>query len=212
MSPVSTASTPFTLSPESTIDDYLETNKKWSQSMTKIHPTLFTHYNGEGQTPHTLFIGCGDSRYNEDCFGVVPGEVFSLKIIGNVINPNDGVSMATLEFAINVLKIHKVVMVGHTDCGAIQTCMDKSKRDSLPHVGCEHLYHYLSDLNELCELEKDNLTKTKNRKEQVKHMGIQNVKRQVGKLRRLGVVSNNKEVEVYGLLYNVDSGLLEKVC
>lgn len=208
--------TPFTLTHDSKLDDLLAANKQWSKSMNNLHPSLFPEFNGKGQQPHTLFIGCSDSRYNETCLGVLPGEVFTWKTVANICNPEDLTLMATLEFAIRCLKVNKVVVCGHTDCGGIKTCLTGQLEPLKDKEGlnCGHLYQYLHDIDELHRSEKEQLASFPTLEEKSKYLSHCNVKRQFAQIMKNDTVKNAivaQELEVYGLVYNVDSGLLDPV-
>src|SRR5690349_24777779 len=84
-----------------------------------------------GQTPQTMVIGCCDSRVSpEVIFDVGPGELFVMRNIANLVpvyQPDEnahGVS-AALEFAVNVLRVKHVVVLGHAQCGGIRAFIDK---------------------------------------------------------------------------------------
>ncbi|CDO95524.1 unnamed protein product [Kluyveromyces dobzhanskii CBS 2104] len=215
MSPVASDFVPFTLQANSGLDDYLKANERWRSDMQNEHPSLFT-LNGQGQDPHTLFIGCSDSRYNENVVGVLPGEVFTYKNIANRVNVDDLTCLATLEFAINVLKVNKVIICGHTDCGGIKTCL-KNQRDDLPGLQCSHLYQYLGDIEDLKHENKALLNTPEYQNDlekQSRLLSILNVKKQYQRLLTNETVQNalaNKSIETYGLLYNVHSGKVEKI-
>lgn len=204
---------PFTLSHDSKLEDLLDANKQWAQQMNHIHPSLFPEFNGKGQQPHTLFIGCSDSRYNETCLGVLPGEIFTWKNVANICSQKDLTFKATLEFAIRCLKVNKVVICGHTDCGGIKTCLTH-QREALAEDKCEHLHEYLQDIDDLYHENKASLSQFPDLAAKSKHLSRCNVDRQFQRLMENETVTeaiNDGLLEVYGLLYNVDSGLLEKV-
>lgn len=80
-----------------------------------------------GQQPHTLFIGCADSRLMPNDFTQTkPGELFICRNAGNIVPPYGdvlgGVS-ATVEYAVQILKVENVVVCGHSDCGAMRALM-----------------------------------------------------------------------------------------
>lgn len=84
-----------------------------------------------GQSPETMVIGCCDSRVSpEVIFDVGPGELFVLRNIANLVpiyQPDEnahGVS-AALEFAVTVLKVKHIVILGHAQCGGIRAFVDK---------------------------------------------------------------------------------------
>ncbi|SCV00935.1 LAME_0G12948g1_1 [Lachancea meyersii CBS 8951] len=204
----------FTLTHNSKLPDLLDANKQWCEKTTQEHPSLFRDFNAHGQTPHTLFIGCSDSRYNEACLGVIPGEVFTWKTIANVVSDKDLTCRATLEFAINVLKVNKVVICGHTDCGGINTCL-AMKRAALKNGKCDHLFEYLQDIDDLYHDHKsDLLGVTNSAKVQSSMLSKYNVQKQINNLLAIDTVKEaleRKDIEVYGLLYDVATGLVEQV-
>lgn len=84
-----------------------------------------------GQQPETLFIGCSDSRIvPNELLQVGPGELFICRNAGNIVPPYGeslgGVS-ATVEYAIQVLKVKHIVVCGHSDCGAMRALMQPEK-------------------------------------------------------------------------------------
>ncbi|TDK30352.1 carbonic anhydrase [Rhizobium deserti] len=83
-----------------------------------------------GQAPHTLIIACCDSRAApETIFDCGPGELFVVRNIANMVPPYEPDSQfhgtsAALEYAIQVLKIRNIVVMGHGRCGGIQAALD----------------------------------------------------------------------------------------
>src|SRR5215471_13340180 len=84
-----------------------------------------------GQSPEVMVIGCCDSRVSpEVIFDVGPGELFVMRNIANLVpvyQPDEnahGVS-AALEYAVNVLRIKHIVVLGHAQCGGIRAFVDK---------------------------------------------------------------------------------------
>jgi carbonic anhydrase len=93
-------------------------------------PVYREHYQklvSEGQHPSTLLIGCSDSRLVPDQLtGALPGELFIVRNIGNLIPPfeaTDGYygTPAGIEYAVLVLGVTDIVVCGHTHCGAIRS-------------------------------------------------------------------------------------------
>lgn len=84
-----------------------------------------------GQQPEILFIGCSDSRVvPNELLQAAPGELFICRNAGNIVPPHGdtlgGVS-ATVEYAVQVLKVRHIVICGHSDCGAMKAVMDPEK-------------------------------------------------------------------------------------
>jgi carbonic anhydrase len=96
------------------------------------------HLLAESQAPEWLFITCSDSRVVPDLIlGTGPGDLFISRSIGNVvpvtINDVDGVS-ATIEYAVEVLKVPHVIVCGHSDCGAMKAALNRKSLESLPRA------------------------------------------------------------------------------
>lgn len=94
------------------------------------------HLLAESQTPEWLFITCSDSRIVPDLIlGTGPGDLFISRSIGNIVpvsmNDVDGVT-ATIEYAVDVLKVKHVILCGHSDCGALKAALDRRGLEKLP--------------------------------------------------------------------------------
>ncbi|QNH20721.1 carbonic anhydrase [Xanthomonas sp. GW] len=91
-----------------------------------------------GQTPHTLFITCADSRVMPELmFAAQPGELFVYRNIGNVVPPySQHVSgvVAAIEYAVAVLQVKHIVVCGHTDCGAMKAVLNPDSLQDVPNV------------------------------------------------------------------------------
>ena len=79
----------------------------------------------KGQHPDTLVITCSDSRVvPEYIFNASLGELFVIRTAGNVINEGE---LATIEYAIEHLKVKSIIVLGHTHCGAIHASIHNEK-------------------------------------------------------------------------------------
>ncbi len=94
------------------------------------------HLLAETQAPETLFITCSDSRVLPDLIlGTGPGDLFITRNAGNVVplttHDVDGVT-ATIEYAVEVLKVKHAILCGHSDCGAMKAALDHTQLQNLP--------------------------------------------------------------------------------
>lgn len=91
-----------------------------------------------GQSPSALFITCSDSRVNPNLLtGSDPGDLFVLRTAGNIIPPYDnslGGEAATIEYAVQVLKIRDIIICGHSQCGAMGGLLAPDSITALPAV------------------------------------------------------------------------------
>lgn len=84
----------------------------------------------KGQSPHTLVVACSDSRSDPAMvFDVAPGELFVVRNVANLVPPyapdghQHGVS-AALEFGVRVLKVGRIVVMGHGACGGVNAALN----------------------------------------------------------------------------------------
>ncbi len=96
------------------------------------------HLLAEGQRPGVLFVTCADSRIVPDLIlQTQPGDLFICRNAGNVIprsgEPAGGVS-ATIEYAVEVLRVRHLIVCGHSDCGVIGALLNPKSIDDLPSV------------------------------------------------------------------------------
>jgi carbonic anhydrase len=94
------------------------------------------HLLAEMQSPEYLFITCSDSRIVPDLvLGTGPGDLFITRNAGNVVpvagNDVDGCT-ATIEYAVEVLKVKYAILCGHSDCGALKAAIDRRNLVNLP--------------------------------------------------------------------------------
>ena len=88
------------------------------------------------RAPEWLFITCSDSRVlPELILGTGPGDLFITRNAGNVVpittHDVDGVT-ATIEYAVEVLRVQSAILCGHSDCGALKAALDKPRLEQLP--------------------------------------------------------------------------------
>ena len=95
----------------------------------------------EGQQPETMIIACSDSRVDPaQIFDVDPGEMFVVRNVAALVPPfepvggHHGVS-AALEFAVQVLKVKELIVMGHGMCGGCRAALTDELRDAVPGEG-----------------------------------------------------------------------------
>lgn len=96
----------------------------------KSQKALYEELGTHGQNPDIMLIACADSRVDPtDIFNAYPGEMFVMRNVANIVPPLDrgegyhGTS-AGIEYAVNVLDVDVIVVMGHESCGGIQGCLD----------------------------------------------------------------------------------------
>jgi len=112
--------------------------KKFKTEYYEKHKDLFDNLINN-QTPHTMVITCSDSRVQPSrILSAKAGDLFITRNIGNIVPPYEqtqGATQAAIEYAVNVLKVEHIVILGHSNCGA-----------------CKHMYHIKTEEESNIEL------------------------------------------------------------
>ena len=135
--------------------ELLERNKAWAERMRAEDPEFFKQLSMQ-QAPKLLWIGCSDSRVPANqIMGLAPGEVFVHRNIANVVVHTDLNCLSVVQFAIDVLKVEHILIVGHYGCGGVHASMTGARLglvdNWLRHVG-DVAYKHSALLNSI-ELE-----------------------------------------------------------
>lgn len=111
--------------------------KTFSESVYPKKEHLFTKL-AEGQSPHTLFITCSDSRIDPNLITQTdPGEIFVIRNAGNLVpsyKGSGGAEEAAIEFALEGLGVENIVVCGHAYCGAMEALQGKADLTKFPAV------------------------------------------------------------------------------
>lgn len=99
-----------------------EGNRRWVEE--KKNQEGFFENLAAGQSPSFLYIGCADSRVSaNEIMGCDPGEVFVHRNVANVIVNTDLNAHTVIEYAVTVLEVDHIVVVGHYGCGGVKAAM-----------------------------------------------------------------------------------------
>ena len=114
--------------PDFLIDGY----RQFTSARLPTEQSRYRELSERGQSPPVMVIGCCDSRVSpEVIFDAGPGELFVVRNVANLVpvyQPDGGAHgvSAALEYAVQVLKIKHVVVLGHAQCGGIRAFVDKT--------------------------------------------------------------------------------------
>ena len=108
------------------LDELLRNNREWAERIRREDPEFFLRLS-QLQAPKYLWIGCSDSRVPANqIMGLAPGEVFVHRNIANVVVHTDLNCMSVIQFAVDVLKIEHILVVGHYGCGGVNAALHGS--------------------------------------------------------------------------------------
>lgn len=147
------------------LDKLKANNRDWAARKTAADPGFFKRLEGQ-QAPEYLWIGCSDSRVPaNEIVDLDPGELFVHRNVANLAPPQDANYLSVLQFAVDVIKVKHILVVGHYGCGGVAAAVDGHRRGLVDHwlhpIREVHAHHreeldaipeLRARLNRLCEL------------------------------------------------------------
>lgn len=147
------------------LKELFQKNRAWAAAIVKEQPDFFEQLSRQ-QAPEYLWIGCSDARVPaSEILGLMPGELFVHRNVANVVVHTDFNCLSVIQFAVEVLKVKHIMIVGHYGCGGVKAAVCNEKHgliDSwLQHIKDVQKKHnsFLSELenenrlhNYMCEL------------------------------------------------------------
>lgn len=193
------------LTPKQALQLLIDGNKRFVENI-KMNRNLLQQVNetADGQYPFAVVLSCIDSRAPvELIFDQGLGDVFSVRIAGNVINED---ILGSMEFATKVAGSKLIMVLGHTKCGAVKGACDNVKMG--------HLTHLLEKIAPAVEAEKRTEgTRSSENEEFVHHVTEINVFNTMMHIPEVSPIIkemlDKKEIALVGGLYNLDSGVVE---
>ena len=105
------------------LEELLKRNAAWAAAVEAEQPGFFEKL-ARLQAPKYLWIGCADSRVPaNEITGLLPGEIFVHRNIANVVVHTDLNCLSVIQFAVDVLKVEHIMVVGHYGCGGVNAAL-----------------------------------------------------------------------------------------
>lgn len=195
------------LTPRMALDILQEGNGRFIKNL-KAQRDLLGQVNAtrDGQWPFATILSCIDSRTSAELiFDQGLGDIFSVRIAGNIVNTD---ILGSMEFACKLAGSKLIVVLGHTKCGAVKGACD--------HVEMGNLTELLSKLQPAVYSESET-RQMENRNSKnavfVENVATINVKRSVKSIIErsfiLEQMVENGEIGVVGAMYNIETGVVE---
>ena len=187
-----------------TLKPLLARNRSWALQKCQHDPDYFEKW-VDGQRPHSLWIGCSDSRVPAEVLtGSQPGELFVHRNIANMLDPADDNVMSVLQYALNYLEVERVVLCGHYGCGGV-----KAATEDLPHGLADH---WLEPIRRLSRAYAVDLSRQPDLEAQRDRLAEFNVVEGVRRVCETPILqrawTRGAKVRVHGLIYGLKDGLL----
>jgi carbonic anhydrase len=187
-----------------TLDDLLRNNQAWADSIKRDDPDFFRRLSNQ-QAPEYLWIGCADSRVPANqIVDLMPGELFVHRNVANVVVHTDFNCLSVLQFAIEVLKVKHILVVGHYNCGGV--------RAALLDQGFGLLSNWLRHVQDVRDKHQAVLDNQPSEQDRVDRLCELNVVEQVGHVCQNSIVQDawkrEQRLTVHGFVYDVADGLL----
>jgi carbonic anhydrase len=127
MTKVSRGDTPAVEDTDHALSRLFEFNRAWAKRMEETDPGFFEKL-AHLQSPEYLWIGCSDSRVPANqIVGLLPGEVFVHRNVANVVVHTDLNCLSVIQYAIDVLKVKHIMVVGHYGCGGVTAALNRQR-------------------------------------------------------------------------------------
>jgi len=186
------------------LDQLKQNNRAWAEGKLALDPGFFKRLEAQ-QRPEYLWIGCSDSRVPaNEIVGLDPGELFVHRNVANLAPPQDANYLSVLQFAVDVLKIKHVLVVGHYGCGGIAAAVDGKRRGLVDH--------WLHPIREVALEHQDELAAYADERERLNRLCELNVIRQMRNVASDVFVQDawarGQPLSVHGWVYSLASGLV----
>ena len=186
------------------LDDLKANNRRWAARRLDADPGFFKRLVGQ-QAPEYLWIGCSDSRVPaNEIVDLDPGEVFVHRNIANLAPPQDANYLSVLQFAVDVLKVKHILVVGHYGCGGIAAAVDGQRRGLI-----DHWLHPIREVAEAHRAELDAITDIHKRHDRLCELNVmRQVKNVASDVFVLDAWARGQKLSVHGWVYSLSTGLV----
>jgi len=186
------------------LDDLKANNQAWAERMVSRDPDFFKRLERQ-QGPQYLWIGCSDSRVPaNEIVDLAPGELFVHRNVANLAPPQDANYLSVLQFAVDVIKVKHVIVVGHYGCGGIAAAVD-GKRLGL----VDHWLHPIREVAEEHRAELSAIADTHKRNDRLCELNVmRQVKNVASDLFVQDAWARGQSLSVHGWVYSLGTGLV----
>jgi carbonic anhydrase len=187
------------------LDHLFANNREWADEMIAKDADFFKRLVNQ-QAPQYLWIGCADSRVPaNDIVNLLPGELFVHRNVANVVVHTDLNCLSVIQFAIELLKVKHILVVGHYGCAGVHAALSDRR------VGlADNWLRHVKDVHQKHERYLGEVLPTPKRKDRLCEL---NVIEQVLNVCETTIVqdawANGQDITVHGWVYRLDTGIVK---
>ncbi|QCX40851.1 carbonic anhydrase [Aureibaculum algae] len=199
-----TKETQATMTPDKSLQYLKEGNQRFQNNL-KANRNLLEQVNdtSDGQFPFATILSCIDSRVSAELvFDQGLGDIFSVRIAGNIVNED---ILGSMEFACKLAGTELIVVLGHTSCGAVKGACDHAEMGNLTKL----VQKITPAVNAVTEPKDESLRSSKNLEfvDEVSHVNVQlMIDRIHAESPILTEMEKNGEIKIIGAMYDVNTG------
>jgi carbonic anhydrase len=186
------------------LDHLKQNNRRWAAGKVAADPDFFRRLEQQ-QAPEYLWIGCADSRVPaNEIVGLDPGELFVHRNVANLAPPQDANYLSVLQFAVEVLRVKHILVVGHYGCGGVSAAVDGKRRGLV-----DHWLHPIRELFDAHRAELDNIKDEGGRMDRLCELNVMHQVRNVASdVFVQDAWSRGQALSVHGWVYALGSGIV----
>jgi carbonic anhydrase len=186
------------------LDDLKANNRAWAERMVARDPDFFKRLERQ-QGPQYLWIGCSDSRVPaNEIVDLAPGEMFVHRNVANLAPPQDANYLSVLQFAVDVIKVKHVIVVGHYGCGGIAAAVDGKRRGLV-----DHWLHPIREVAGEHKAELDAIADPHKRNDRLCELNVvRQVRNVASDLFVQDAWARGQSLQVHGWVYSLATGLV----
>jgi len=180
-------------------------NKAWAAERLELDEDYFNRLSAS-QKPDFLWIGCSDSRVPADeLTGTHPGEMFVHRNVANLVVHTDMNMLSVLQYAVEVLKVKHILVVGHYGCGGVKASMGNKD------LGL--INKWLRNIKDVYDKHSLELEAIQDEKQRFDRLVELNILEQVKNLSKTTIIQkawfNKEEVHLHGWVFGLHDGIIK---
>ncbi|MDO6563046.1 carbonate dehydratase [Amphritea sp. 1_MG-2023] len=182
----------------------LDSNRQWAEQISQDDPHFFETL-AQQQAPEYLWIGCSDSRVPaNEIVGMLPGELFVHRNVSNLVIHTDMNCLSVIQYAVQVLKVKHIMVVGHYGCGGVKAALESSRHGLIDN--------WLRQIRKVNQKHSELLSAWDHSHQQLDRLCELNVIEQAFNVCETTIIQDawaaGQEITVHGWIYGLNDGLV----